>query len=301
MKNFFKNKKLWAILIPVVCVAVAAAIAVPHFIDDSVDPKSTTENEAAVNVDNKTDERIEAVENNVVEGSLETTEPTANDSFVKVFDNAVSVGEIKFSYKTSNAKDDVFGKPTKEYESQDFDIVIVGSDDNKIYKLQIGSKTNTTDFVKAENTSEAALKSAAQKTASKLCDDMKKYNECTVTNARGRYKVVFERKISGYKTSERISVNFDENLCLYSYYCNPSVFDGIDISDIKVDEKAIIAEIDEQMREHRSDAFGYTKIENIMLDVNNGKVIAKVSYTDYDKNGKIISEEIIGLYDYVIK
>ncbi len=300
MKNFFKNKKLWAILIPVVCVAVAAAIAVPHFINDSVDPKSTTENEAAVNVDNKAEKKPETVENNTVDDSLEAVKPVEKESIVKISGNTITLDTISFEYNSFEEKDSLYGdRPTKEFKTNDLDWITIDAETEVIYNLMLNN--GKTIVANPTSTDEAEVEAVARKIASKLCEDMDRYNECDVfKDVNGCYSVAFVRKIAGYRTAESVCVFFDENAKFISYMRKPNIFDGIDISDIKVDEKAILAAIDSEAKNLHGEAFGYNELKSIIIKVNDGKVIAQATYRIHRKD-EIKESNALYTYEQILK
>ncbi len=79
------------------------------------------------------------------------------------------------------------------------------------------------------------------------------------------------------------------------------MFDGVDVSNLVIDEKTIQEQIDKESLAKRGESFGYNEIQTMTLTVKNSKVIMLVEYIEHKKAGKPLVSNGIAVTEIEIK
>lgn len=286
-----------------------AANVVTETTDDN-SPKVQEINNNQVNDTPKTDDKND-VSNPTTENNIEVQEPTLDnipetvidENFIKINSDVVEIGNIKFKFNSVNEDDSLFQTTTKIYLSEDRDSVVLDAKTNTIYEIYLMPESVTKNVIKAKSKSDADLKATADKLASKFCKDIGRYNTYHINydDVSECYYVNYRLTVNGYNTSEYMSFAFDSNLNFLNYYCKPNIFDGIDVSNLVIDEKAIIEQINKASLARFGESFGHNEIIAMTLTVKDSKLIMCVEYIEYDKDGKPLVKNGIATNDIEIK
>ncbi len=334
MKKIFKNKQILSMAAFLMVSVLAIAFMLPQVLGNKMVAKepavesraeTTSDDElAVVNIDEGaapgTEEKDStSVDNGQIQIEQNVTEPEAptvvekpenevekpimENDIIKVFTETAEIGNIKFNYKGIDENNSLSQRPVRRYRAENIDEIEIDSETNVIYSIKLYSGEVPENSIAAKSDSEADLKAAADKIAAILSVDAKRYNSYRVQYSEHteHYEVCYDRMINGYRASEFMAISFNKNLEFCGYYATPNVFDGVDVSDITLDEQKILEDIYSVAINSQREDFGYSEIISIKLTVKSGKVVATVEYIDYNKNNERMISNAIGLHEYTVK
>ncbi len=312
MKTIFKNKKYLTITIVSIAVILTLVIMIPTVFalsDNSGEIVEKQQEQQAEGIVESNQQETEVLQkedtvstsndqtsttNENIESDVdsEISQPIKESKLIKIGANTIKMNDMEFLFCEFSENDALFQRDINIYMTETLDRIEIDAKNNIIYKIRLSSETADKSSIKAKSGDDADLKAMADKLASEFCKDIGRYNSFRVhyEESAKNYYVIYARTINGYQTSEHMSVTFDGNLNFCGYYCMPNIFDGIDLSNITINETDINKQINDMYVAKYGERYGSFEIMLQRITVKNDKIILQVDTSALDKTGVQISQ-----------